>query len=371
MNHIACCPAGACRPVLDAHRSVRRYRSVEPCSAQTEKRKTIGSRTEPGAPGSTVADVGEFGVIDRITSGWTQSSYTVLGPGDDAAIVTASDGRVVAATDMLVEGRHFRLDWSSPEHVGRKAIAQNAADIAAMGARCTGFLVALGCPSDTDVAVLDGLYRGLWGEAQRAGASIIGGDLVRTNDVVISITALGDLEGRSAVLRSGASVGDVVDDADDLGRSAAGLDVIRAGISGHDGLVSSHRVPSPDYEQGRTAALAGATSLTDISDGLVADLGHVAVASSVTMDLDAHAFDIGADLRSAAQELGASALAWVLGGGEDHAFAATFSDAATVPAGWTVIGRVGAARSDGSATQRVTVDGVPFAGTAGWSSFGA
>lgn len=333
----------------------------------TRKRKTIDTGDDRDqSSGSTVAQVGEFSVIARSLAGRVQSGHTVLGPGDDAAVVSAPDGRVVVTTDMLVQGRHFRLDWSDPEDVGRKAIAQNGADIAAMGARCTGFLVAIGCPSETPVEVTDALSEGLWREAVRAGASIVGGDLVMTDSLVISITALGDLEGRGPVLRSGARSGDVVAVAGKLGWSAAGLDLLLAGRSGYSALVAAHRVPTPDYEQGIVAARSGATSLTDVSDGLVADLGHIAHASSVTIDLDSDSFDIPDEIASAALDLDVSPLSWILGGGEDHAFAGTFPSDDVVPEGWSVVGRVSANGGDA-----VTVDGREFSGHAGWSSFQA
>src|SRR5512146_2381011 len=100
----------------------------------------------------TLADLGEFAVIDRLLAGRRPPPLTVLGPGDDAAVVSAPDGRVVISTDMLVESRHFRRDWSTPHDIGRKAIAQNAADIEARGATVTAFVVAFGAPGDTSAA---------------------------------------------------------------------------------------------------------------------------------------------------------------------------------------------------------------------------
>ena len=129
-------------------------------------------------PRETVADIGEFGLIGRVTAGRRQPATTLLGPGDDAAVVAAADGRVVASTDVLVEGVHFRMDWSTPEHVGRKAIAVNMADIAAMGAVPTGLLVGLACPRSTSAEVAEGLVTGMWQEAARAGAGVVGGDVV-------------------------------------------------------------------------------------------------------------------------------------------------------------------------------------------------
>lgn len=162
---------------------------------------------QTGPPGKrdTVDELGEFGLIDRITRGRVQTPGTLLGPGDDAAVVNAPDGRVVASTDVLVEGVHFRLDWSTPEQVGRKAVAVNLADVAAVGAVPTGLLVGLACPPRTKVAVIDELAGGMWAEAGRARVGIIGGDVVGTDgSMVISVTALGDLQGRQPVTRGGA-----------------------------------------------------------------------------------------------------------------------------------------------------------------------
>ncbi len=122
--------------------------------------------------GPTVSEIGEFALIGRLTAVGGQFAGVPLGPGDDAAVVAVPDGRVVACTDMLVEGRHFRLDWSTPEQVGHKAIAQNAADIYAMGAHPTAFLVALGCPADTPVDVLERLNAGIRAEAELLNAPV-------------------------------------------------------------------------------------------------------------------------------------------------------------------------------------------------------
>lgn len=310
----------------------------------------------------TLRQLGEFAVIDRLVRGRLQPAAVVHGPGDDAAIVTAQDGRVVMSTDMLVQGRHFRLDWSTPHDVGRKAIAQNAADIEAMGARPTAFVVAFGAPGDTPAADADALVDGMWDEAQRIGAGIAGGDLVSCPQWVISVTVLGDLEGRAPVLRSGAKAGSVIAVAGGLGRSAAGLSLWRKGIQEFDELRQRHVVPEPPYGQGAVAAAGGAQAMIDVSDGLVADLRHVAEASGVGMDLSTAALVTDHDgLAAAAAAVGSDPWAWVLGGGEDHALVACFARPA--PAGWRVIGRV----LDGPA--RVLVDDQEWRGHAGWQSF--
>jgi thiamine-monophosphate kinase len=312
--------------------------------------------------GETLAGVGEFAVIDRLVGQRKQPAAVTVGPGDDAAVVAADDGRAVVSTDMLVEGRHFRLDWSAPADIGRKAIAQNAADIEAMGAAPTSFVVAFGAPAETPADDALALADGMWQEAGRFGAGIVGGDLVSAPQWVISVTVLGDLAGRSPVLRSGARVGDTVAVVGSLGRSAAGYTLWHNGIDGFDALRRSHLVPSPPYGQGRAAADGGATSMTDVSDGLIADLGHIADASGVGVNVSTTALAGDHDaLSDAAAAAGADAWAWVLGGGEDHALVATFSG--PPPAGWRPIGTV----LDGP--PRVLVDGDTWRGNAGWQSF--
>ena len=291
---------------------------------------------------ATARDVGEFGLIARVVERLGSSPHVLLGPGDDAAVVAAPDGRVVATTDVLVEGVHFRRAWSSAYDVGRKAAAANLADVAAMGARGTALLVGLAAPADLPVEWALGLADGLRDEAAVVGAVVVGGDVVRSEVLVVSVTALGDLEGRAPVTRSGARAGDVVVLAGQLGRSAAGLRQLQEGAT--DGpLVDAHRRPTPPYDLGPILALAGATAMIDVSDGLLADAGHVAQASGVRLDLDA------------ADEL-------FLTGGEDHALLATLPADAALPGGCRVVGRV----LDGSG---VTVDGQ--ARTGGWDHFGA
>nr|WP_090281395.1 thiamine-phosphate kinase [Mycolicibacterium komanii]CRL77667.1 thiamine-monophosphate kinase [Mycolicibacterium komanii] len=310
----------------------------------------------------TLAQVGEFAVIARLVAGRRQPDAVAVGPGDDAAVLFAPDGRTVVSTDMLVAGRHFRLDWSTPNDVGRKSIAQNAADIEAMGARPTAFVVAFGAPSDTPADQVLALADGMWQEAESMGAGIAGGDLVSAPQWVISVTVLGDLEGREPVRRSGASPGDVVAVAGDLGRSAAGFELWRNDIERFDELRRRHVAPRPPYGQGRVAAESGATAMTDVSDGLLADLGHIAEASGVGIDLSTAALAADrAALAGAAEAVGADAWTWILGGGEDHALVATFPDAP--PHGWRVIGRA----HDGA--QAVSVDGAVWQGNAGWQSF--
>lgn len=307
----------------------------------------------------TVSQVGEFGLIHRVTSGREQSEGTLIGPGDDAAVLAAPDGRVVATTDVLVENVHFRFDWSTPHQVGRKAIAVNLSDIAAMGAVPTGLLVGLGCAPDLATSLVDELSAGMWEEAELAGTGLVGGDMVTASALTISVTALGDLQGREPVRRSGARAGDVLAVAGRLGWAAAGLAVLGRGFRSPVAVVGAQRVPDPPYAAGPQAAVAGATSMVDTSDGLLADVGHLAEASGVCVDVRTDWLEVPQRLTEVASALGADARHWVLTGGEDQALVATFPADQALPEGWQAIGSV----TEGSG---VTVDGAEYGGSSGW-----
>jgi thiamine-monophosphate kinase len=320
----------------------------------------------------TVAALGEFGLITAL-SGWLPADpRTLVGIGDDAAVLAAPDGRVVASTDFLLEGRHFRREWSSAADVGHKAAARSLIDVAAMGAVPTGLLVALAAPPDLPVTWARDLTEGLAAECARVGATVVGGDTASAGSVLVATTVLGDLAGRAPVLRSGAAPGDVVAVTGPLGRAAAGLALLEAGEVSNP-LTTAHRRPEPPYDAGPQAADLGATAMIDISDGLLADLGHIASASGVRIDLSSDRLSPGEDLRAAARsffgrtERGsgpehARALAWVLTGGEDHALAATFKPGVALPPRWTVIGEV-------FAGQGVLMDSQAWTGPAGWDHF--
>lgn len=309
-----------------------------------------------------LGDTGEFGVISRLTAGRDLGADVLLGPGDDAAVVTVPDGRVVVSTDMLVQDRHFRLEWSSPSDIGRKAVAQNAADIEAMGGRVTAFVVAVGAPAQTDIAFLDQLNEGVWAEAALVQAPIVGGDLVSARELVVSVTVLGDLQGRAPVTRSGAVVGDTVAICGALGTSAAGYRLWQEQIDEFPDLRRVHLVPAPPYGQGPAAARAGATAMTDVSDGLLADLAHIAELSAVHIDLSSPSLEPYLQpVAGAAGLLGADPWEWVLTGGEDHALVGMFPG--VVPTGWVPIGRVTVGEPG------VTVDGAAWIRATGWDSF--
>jgi thiamine-monophosphate kinase len=317
---------------------------------------TLGSRT--------LGELGEAGVLARIFPRLPESAATLLGPGDDAAVLRAPDGRFVVTTDTMIHGPDFRLAWSTPHDLGWKAAATNLADIAAMGAVPTALVVAVAAPADTEVAVLEGIADGLRDacESLAPGCGVVGGDLSSSATLTIAVTAFGDLEGRDAVLRSGARAGDVVAVSGALDLAARGLELLferavddtgdpdaaraRAVRAEFPAEVEAQLAPAPPLLDGPAAALAGATAMLDVSDGLAIDGRRIATASGVRLDID-----------SAAVESPAS-----LTGGEAHALLATFPPEAVLPGGFRVIGRV-------IAGEGLSVDGTPYDARGGWDPY--
>jgi thiamine-monophosphate kinase len=310
----------------------------------------------------TLGSIGESAALARIFPRLPAASAALIGPGDDAAVLAAADGRFVVTTDMMIHGPDFRLAWSTAHDLGWKAAASNLADIAAMGAVPTGLVVALAAPAATEVAFLeqfaDGLRDGCAAMAPRCG--VVGGDLSVSSTLTIAVTAFGDLEGRAPILRSGARVGDVVAVSGSLGAAAAGLRMLFALSEGGGGAnpeavvalrvahpsVEAQLAPTPPISDGRLAAIAGATAMIDLSDGLALDARRVAAASGVALDL----------------ALAAIGSADALDGGEDHSLLAMFGAASVLPGGFRVIGRVVA--GDG-----VLVDGEPYQPRGGWDPY--
>jgi thiamine-monophosphate kinase len=310
--------------------------------------------------GTTLADVGEFGLIDALRPLFGQGDQVILGPGDDAAILAVRSGQVVVSTDLLVEGRHFRRDWSAAREIGRKAAAQNLADLMAMGGTGTGLVVGFGAPPDLPLAWALELAAGLAEESAVVGASVLGGDVTRSDQIVLAVTVLGQCE--RPVRRDGARPGDVVALAGRIGWAAAGQAVLGRGFRSPRVVVEAHRRPEPPYAEGPRAAELGATAMIDVSDGLLADLGHIAAASRVAIDVRTDAFDVPEPLQAVGAALGVDPLGFVLTGGDDHPLAASFSAGVDLPLSWIVIGSV----TEG---EGVTVDGAEWDGPRGNDHF--
>ena len=298
--------------------------------------------SRPDADDPALGDLSEGHILRAILARTPPGTYALLGPGDDAAVIAAPSGTVVATTDTLVHGPDFRLAWSSGYDLGWKAAAVNLADIAAMGARPTALLVALAVPRDLRLSFVERLADGFREacEALAPGCAVVGGDLTVSDVLTVAVTALGDLEGRTAVTRSGARPGDIVAVAGELGHAAHGLAVLFGRFrldgapvavdpamlaAGESAAVSAQLRPSPPVGLGPVAATAGATAMMDISDGLALDARRLAAASEVTIALDRGA--LGDNPERA------------LSGGEDHGLLATFPDG-VLPPGFRIIGEV-------------------------------
>lgn len=313
----------------------------------------------------TLGETGEFALIAQLTAGLPAGDRVLVGPGDDGAVVRLS-GDLVVSTDALVEGVHFRRNWSSAHQIGRKAVAVNVADIEAMGARPVAVVVAFCAPADLPADWARECHQGMREEAATAGVLLVGGDITRSRDVTLTVTAFGETTGRAPVLRSGARPGDVVALRGRVGWAAAGLAVLQRGFRSPRACVAAQQTPEPPYGAGYAAAEAGATAMIDVSDGLLADLGHIAEASGVHIDVHADTLDIPDPLLAVAAALGgADPRTFLLTGGEDHALAATFP-AGAVPEGWLEIGTVTEA---GDAPGSVTVDGTAWEGAQGWDHY--
>jgi thiamine-monophosphate kinase len=320
---------------------------------------------EPFARDATLADVGEFGLIAALSRRFEQGTQVFVGPGDDAAVLRTPKGHVVVSTDLLVEGRHFRREWAPARDIGRKAAASNLSDVNAMGGTAHSLTVGLAAPADLPAQWALDLADGIAEEAALVGAGIVGGDLTTAKEVVIAITVLGTCE-VAPVLRSGARPGDVLAIAGRQGWAAAGLAVLARGFRSPRALVEAYQRPQPPYGAGLAAAHAGATSMIDVSDGLLADVGHLAADSGVSIDVRSDAFDLAEPMHAVGSALGVDPMQFVLGGGDDHAIVATFPHAAPLPEGFRPVGTVGDA---GEAGPVVTVDGAEYDGPRGWQHF--
>lgn len=318
---------------------------------------------ETGFPeaGPTLGEVGERGVIDAIVAAAPSAIN-----GDDAAVFTsaAPNSRVVASTDMLVSGRHFSPAYSTPYHVGQKAVVQNFADIEAMGARPIAALLAISAPPTLPIAVIENLARGIGDMVEAWSSELVGGDVTSSEELVINVTAIGWLGGNRDALRlNRARPGQRVVAHGHIGYSAAGLALLQSGRDIPEllePLVRAHQVPEITPGRGVVARAAGATSMTDNSDGLVKDLGAIARHSGVGIDLSSVALSPDALLHEAGEYLGIDPWQWVLAGGEDHTLIGTCDGSA--PVGFRSIGTV--SRKPG-----VRVDNEAPAFDGGWESF--
>ena len=314
----------------------------------------------PEAASETLADLGELGLVTKILSQINAAKISGIGvevpAGDDAAVIGTEGSSLALSVDMYAEGKHFRTDWSTGIEIGRRCAAASMADVCAMGAQPAGVLLAIGMPGSTTSHWAGEFLAGFMEEADSAGAVVLGGDVSDCENIVISVTAIGHLPSGAALARSGAGAGDTVGICGRSGMAAAGLRVLQRGLRSPRVLVDAFRVPNIDYSAGARAAKSGATSMIDISDGLVADLEHIARGSGVCIELDTKKIALPEELVSTAAAFGVDPMGWTLAGGDDHAIVATFPPKKRMPRGFTAIGKVAPAP-----VGAVLIDGVAYA----------
>ena len=307
-----------------------------------------------GADGP-VSRIGEFGLIERILEKFSirNRRSVLVGPGDDAAVITCGRGApLVLTTDMLVEGTHFRLEWSCPEAVGFKAVTANLSDVAAMGGAPVGIVVSLGVPASVTTRAVDGLYRGISNALSRFGGELLGGDTVRSERITVSVTAVGVLAGDRPLLRSGARKGDFVCVTGYLGRPELGLLLLRKYVGRYGGSRSSamlawarreirdfreripagmrrdgyacilkHLMPAPRMKDAQLLARQGKngpSSMIDVSDGLSSDLNQLARASGVHIRVYEKRIPVHPSVVNTARRLGISAALAAVSSGEEY-----------------------------------------------------
>ena len=263
-------------------------------------------------------DLGEFELIDRIQrlAAEVQGRDVVLGIGDDAALLRLRRGEdLVVTSDAMVEGTHFRWDAETPRMLGRRALAANLSDLAAMGSRPIGFTFALAAPPSLEVRRVTGVVRGMLDLADSFACPLVGGNVTRARETSINITALGGVHPGRVLMRSGARPGDRILVTGKLGISA--LERARGRI---------RTVPTPRVAEGRALArIARVTACIDVSDGLLADLDHLLEASGVGGEIDARRVPTPRGFEAACRRLKRDPLRLALGGGEDYELLFTMS----------------------------------------------
>jgi len=272
-----------------------------------------------------IADLGEFGLIDRIGKSATRNAKKApIGIGDDAAALLLSpSSTLLATTDMLIEGVHFDLKTTDLYSLGWKAAAVNVSDIAAMGGVPRFCMTSIGIPASLMAEDIMEFYRGITTCLKKFGAMLVGGDTCASpKNFVISVAMLGESERKRMITRAGARPGDLIYVTGTLGDSAAGLELLTAGTrtreTGVKRLIEKHLRPVPRVAEGRKLALSGlASAMIDVSDGLSSDLAHICEQSGVGAEVFADRIPLSKELRSVSS-LARPQLEYALSGGEDY-----------------------------------------------------
>lgn len=260
-----------------------------------------------------IDELGEFGLIDRLAERVEDKEGLIKGIGDDCAVLEDGDTYNLMTTDMLVSGDHFNRDWHTPKQIGSKSIVVNISDIAAMGGYPEWGLISIALPDDIDVEYIDEIYSGMLEASKEYDLTIIGGDTTHGDILVINVVVIGKVEKENLCLRGDAEVGDFVCVTGDLGKSWAGLDLLRAGKEGYTGY---HLEPKCRLEEGRKLA-PHVNAMIDVSDGLASEVNHICRESNVGALIDKDKVPISEKTKGAARTLDKDPMFWALSGGED------------------------------------------------------
>lgn len=266
----------------------------------------------------------EAGLVERLRELF-QTSFAQgveVGIGDDAAVISASNNKLVATLDIAIEDVHFKTLWSSPFQIGAKLTTANLADLFSMGATPKYLLVGAAISELSNSEVITELAQGIRSVADKFEVSVIGGDLSKSEKMSLSITALGEMT-KDPITRSGASAGDLIYLSALPGLSAAGLAILERGLDRPKYVVQAHLNPKLVAP---IKLIEVASAMSDISDGLVSDARNIARASKVDLNFDTSALEASPDFKDLgelATELGVDVYDWIFSGGEDHFFIAT------------------------------------------------
>jgi thiamine-monophosphate kinase len=262
-----------------------------------------------------LSDIGEFGLIERLRALVGEPSEGELWVGDDAAVLRAPAGTIFFTSDLMIEGIHFDLEIIGPEDLGYKAIAVNISDVAAMGGTPRRALVALGIRPTIEVDWVESVYKGMRECSDAFGMAVAGGDISRSDCLVIAVALIGNPAGRRVIERKGARPGDLICVTGVLGASAAGYRLLRAGVREREDLRRAHLRPTPRVREVEVLRRHLPTAMIDVSDGFSADLGHICGQSDVGAVVEADRIPV-VDLSGV--ELDREPLELALSGGEDY-----------------------------------------------------
>lgn len=272
-----------------------------------------------------IKDIGEFGLIDRIKNKTKIFSKDVVaGIGDDAAVLKYDKRNyLLFTTDMLVENDHFSLKYWKPEQVGMKAIEQNVSDIAAMGGIPKFALVSLALPNDIDVDFVDKLYNGINRKSREYKIDIVGGNITHSKEIVINVALLGFVEKKYLALRSGAKIGDLIFCSGDVGKSTAGLELLRHNLKGKS--IKNHLEPESRLNLARKLVRVGINSMIDVSDGVASEVRHICEESDVGAIIYADKIPISKNTINDSKKINKNPIDLALYGGEDFELVFTAS----------------------------------------------